>query len=293
MKRLKKEDRAGLYITVIVHLTVIIVLLASQLSMTLRKEESFLLDFSRQETIEKLEKELAMKEEISRRLDELISAQGSVPVRNVVVDRGVLKDDRGTDAEQLYKDAERLQEALNNTFNREESPEDYVPIAPPKSEGQDKVQQKEVYSGPSVVSYSLDGRKASRLPIPAYRCMGSGQVTVIITVDNAGNVLIAKIDDRPLRIMIATAVATIRKNPAAADMIMRHPVVAAMLADDGSGHYDSRIFTQALKSALDRHGNLTISVPAIPMLSPQGIIITMDADDVAKLEDYIEEEVTA
>ena len=195
MKRLKKEDRAGLYITVIVHLTVIIVLLASQLSMTLRKEESFLLDFSRQETIEKLEKELAMKEEISRRLDELISAQGSVPVRNVVVDRGVLKDDRGTDAEQLYKDAERLQEALNNTFNREESPEDYVPIAPPQTDGQAKKEQKEVYSGPSVVSYSLDGRKASRLPIPAYRCMGSGQVTVIITVDNAGNVLIAKIDD--------------------------------------------------------------------------------------------------
>ena len=195
MKRLKKEDRAGLYITVIVHLTVIIILLASQLSLSLRKEESFLLDFSRQETLEKLEQELAMKEEISRRLDELISAQGSVPVRNVVVDRGVLKDDRGTDAEQLYKDAERLQEALNNTFNREESPEEYVPVAPPKTEGQDRKEQKEVYSGPSVVSYSLDGRKASRLPIPAYRCMGSGQVTVIITVDNAGNVLIAKIDD--------------------------------------------------------------------------------------------------
>jgi TonB family protein len=195
VKRLKKEDRAGLYITVIVHLTVIIILLASQLSLSLRKEESFLLDFSRQETLEKLEQELAMKEEISRRLDELISAQGSVPVRNVVVDRGVLKDDRGTDAEQLYKDAERLQEALNNTFNREESPEEYVPVAPPKTEGQDKKEQKEVYSGPSVVSYSLDGRKASRLPIPAYRCMGSGQVTVIITVDNAGNVLIAKIDD--------------------------------------------------------------------------------------------------
>ena len=195
MKRLKKEDRAGLYITVIVHLTVIIILLASQLSLSLRKEESFLLDFSRQETLEKLEQELAMKEEISRRLDELISAQGSVPVRNVVVDRGALKDDRNTDAEQLYKDAERLQEALNNTFNREDSPEDYVPIAPPSTDGSDKKTQKEVYSGPSVVSYSLDGRKASRLPIPAYRCMGSGEVTVIITVDNAGNVLVAKIDD--------------------------------------------------------------------------------------------------
>ena len=136
MKRLKKEDRAGLYITVIVHL-----------------------------------------------------------IRNVVVDRGALRDDRNTDAEQLYKDAERLQEALNNTFNREDNPEEYVPIAPPSTEGSDKKTQKEVYSGPSVVSYSLDGRKASRLPIPAYRCMGSGEVTVIITVDNAGNVLIAKIDD--------------------------------------------------------------------------------------------------
>ncbi len=195
MKRLKKEDRAGLYITVIVHLTVIIILLASQLTLALRKEDSFVLDFSRQETIEKLKEELAFKEEVSRRLDEIISAQGSTPIRNVVVDRGALKDDRNTDAEQLYKDAERLQEALNNTFNREDSPEDYVPIAPPSTEGSEKKTQKEVYSGPSVVSYSLDGRKASRLPIPAYRCMGSGEVTVIITVDNAGNVLVAKIDD--------------------------------------------------------------------------------------------------
>jgi TonB family protein len=195
VKRLKKEDRAGLYITVIVHLTVIIILLASQLTLALRKEDSFVLDFSRQETIEKLKEELAFKEEVSRRLDEIISAQGSTPIRNVVVDRGALKDDRNTDAEQLYKDAERLQEALNNTFNREDSPEDYVPIAPPSTEGSDKKTQKEVYSGPSVVSYSLDGRKASRLPIPAYRCMGSGEVTVIITVDNAGNVLVAKIDD--------------------------------------------------------------------------------------------------
>ena len=195
MKRLKKEDRAGLYITVIVHLTVIIVLLASQLTLALRKEDSFVLDFTRQETIERLEKELAFKEEVSRRLDEIIATQGSTPIRNVVVDRGALKDDRNTDAEQLYKDAERLQEALNNTFNREDNPEEYVPIAPPSTEGSDKKTQKEVYSGPSVVSYSLDGRKASRLPIPAYRCMGSGEVTVIITVDNAGNVLIAKIDD--------------------------------------------------------------------------------------------------
>lgn len=197
MKRLDKEDKAGLYITVIVHLSVIIILLASQLSISLQKENSFVLDFTKQESIEKLKQELAFKEEVSRRIDELIETggAGSVPVRNVAVDRGVLKDDRGTDAEQLYKDAERLQEALDNTFNHQDSPEEYVPIPEEKpSETQEK-KQKEVYSGPSVVSYSLDGRKASRLPIPAYRCMGAGEVTVIITVDNAGNVIVAKIDE--------------------------------------------------------------------------------------------------
>lgn len=196
MKKLHKEDRAGLYITVIVHLTVIIILLASQLSIQLQKENSFVLDFTKQENVEKLKQELAFKEEVSRRIDELIeTGGGSVPIRNVAVDRGALKDDRGTDAEQLYKDAERLQEALDNTFNREESPDEYVPLPDNKPDSPAKKEQKEVYSGPSVVSYSLDGRKASRLPIPAYRCMGSGEVTVLINVDNAGNVILAKIDE--------------------------------------------------------------------------------------------------
>ncbi len=49
------------------------------------------------------------------------------------------------------------------------------------------------YSGPSVVSYTLDGRKASHLKIPAYRCYGAGDVTVIITVNPQGTVIAAKV----------------------------------------------------------------------------------------------------
>ena len=101
--------------------------------------------------------------------------------------------------------------------------------------------------------------------------------------------LITKIDDRPLRILIATAVSTIKRNLSAADPILAHPIIAAMLSADGGGNYDVRTFTQALRDSLDRHGSLTIIVPPVPMLSPQGITITLDADDVAKLESYIEE----
>ena len=192
-----KESRAGLYITVIFHLTVIIFLLLYQIDATVRREESFVLDFSKQEEIERIEKEEAFKEDISRKLDELISAahNSGEPIRNLAVDasRAQLKDDRGTDAEQLYKDAERLANELKNGQKdaiEEDAREETVEMQHQKKP--DEKNRKE-YSGPSVLSYTLDGRKASHLPIPAYRCYGSGDVTVIIKVNNAGQVVSAKV----------------------------------------------------------------------------------------------------
>lgn len=195
MGRLRKEDRAGLYITVIFHLAVIIVLLIAQIGFQLTKENSFVLDFTKQEEKEKVQKEEALKEDISRKIEELLAASssGSIPVRNIAVNRGALKDDRGTDADQLYKDAERLQKDLDMGVPNEPE-EDYADVSP-KQDTPSKKKEESHYSGPSVVSYELEGRKASKLSIPAYRCMGAGMVTVIITVDNAGNVINAKVQD--------------------------------------------------------------------------------------------------
>ena len=195
----KKEDRAGLYITVIFHLTVIIVLLAYQIDSTIRKEESFVLDFSKQEEIERRQREEIFKEDISKRLDELIAAaqSQSSQVRNIATDasRAQLRDDRGTDAEELYKDAERLAQDLRNGQKdaiEENAVDETVEMQHQQKKSQEN--QKE-HSGPSVLSYTLDGRKASHLPIPAYRCYGAGDVTVIITVDNSGRVVRAKVMD--------------------------------------------------------------------------------------------------
>ena len=190
------EDKAGLYITIIFHLVVIIVLIAYQIDSSIRREESFVLDFSRQEEIEKEQKEAAFKEDISRRLDELIAAahSSSAPVRNIAVDAGSrLKDDRNTDAEQLYKDAERLAKNLKDGHAIEEDAREET-VEMPDRKKEEKGPEK-AYSGPSVLSYTLDGRKASHLKIPAYRCYGSGDVTVIITVNNAGMVVGAKVLD--------------------------------------------------------------------------------------------------
>lgn len=177
-------------------MVVIIILLAYQIDSALKREESFVLDFSKQEEIEKRVKEQAFKEDISKRLDDLIAAarNSSEPIRNIAVDAGSqLKDDRNTDADQLYKDAERLAKDLKaGQAIQEDAREETVEL--PSQKKADDSKKKE-YSGPSVLSYTLDGRKASHLKIPAYRCYGSGDVTVIITVNNAGMVVGAKVLD--------------------------------------------------------------------------------------------------
>lgn len=194
MKRLPAEDRAGIYITVIVHLVVLIILLGGGLGYSLQKENSFVLDFTKAEEKEQQQKEDNLKKAISERIDEIL-AGGNTYVRNVAVDRSVLKDDRNSSAEadQLYKDAERLQRELNKGFSAPD--EDDVAEPAPISKSEKKAPVEAKYSGPSVLSYYLEGRKASSLPIPAYRCMGAGQVKVIIRVNPQGTVQSVKIDE--------------------------------------------------------------------------------------------------
>ena len=139
MRRLSQEEKAGIYTTVIVHLAVVIVLLLAGLDWSIRRENTFVLDFSAleekerlQEEIEKLEQEAAFKERIAQLLEQELEA---TPLRGVAVDRGALKDDRGTVAEQLYKDAQRLQEELEKGFTvPEEDVADPGPVIPEKKE---------------------------------------------------------------------------------------------------------------------------------------------------------------
>lgn len=193
--KISGEDKSGLYFTVIVHLAALIVLLASGIGTSLKGEHSFLLDFSDIEQEERERQEAEFKKSISDRLDELINAvphhapvSGNDPVRNIAVDAssGALRDDRNTDAEQLYRDAERLAEELKSgAYENMDNSGDYAALQ--DTEIEEKVKET-VYSGPSVVSYSLDGRKALTLSVPAYRCLGGGDVTVRITVSQSGTV---------------------------------------------------------------------------------------------------------
>ena len=200
----RKTNTSGLLITVIFHLTVIVVLLARQLSLQEPKEEVFVMDFTKWEELEKQERELLeqieelkKQEDILKKLDQKLAntPSSSSGIKNMAVDAsGQLKDDRGTDADQLYKDAAKLDAALKNgqkSAIQEDAQGETVDLT---GKSGDNKEAKE-YSGPSVLSYTLDGRKATHLPIPAYRCYGGGQVTVIIFVNRNGNVVNAQINE--------------------------------------------------------------------------------------------------
>ena len=191
--RISRDDRAGFYITVIVHLVVLIVLMAIQLGATWKKESSFVLDFTKMEQIEKLQKELELKQAINDRLNEML-AGGYEPIRNIAVDRSELRDDRHSaeDARELYEDAERLKQDLQRPAEEVQVEHEIIAAPTPKKE---EARKEVKYSGPSVLEYELEGRKASRLPIPAYRCIGAGEVRINITVDKQGTVVGVKVDE--------------------------------------------------------------------------------------------------
>ena len=195
---LTRDDKAGLYLTVIFHLVILIILLLTQIGFSLKREDLFVIDFSQDEKkdVTKVERkeEKTLDEAVAEKIERMLSGDAGIEFKNTTTSRnkGALKDDRNTDAEKLYADAARLAKDLKNGIRQDD--EDVVVTKPVNAEKKDDSPSRS-YSGPSVLSWHLDGRKASHLPIPAYRCYGGGMVTVVITVNTSGKVIDARVLD--------------------------------------------------------------------------------------------------
>ncbi|NLB67730.1 MAG: energy transducer TonB [Bacteroidales bacterium] len=187
--------RVGLYLTLIFHLVVLIVMLLVSINSMVAPEASFVLDFTKQEQIEQEQKIIALKEDISRKLDNLIAIPRG-QIRNIAVDVGSqLKDDRHSNPDRVYEEARELQRKLDASKEDALKEKSAATIdLDPKPENEKK--QKEevpVYKGPSVISYLLEGRKAQYLPVPAYKGYGSGDIFVEIVVNPRGRVIDARV----------------------------------------------------------------------------------------------------
>ena len=169
---MKKETKIGIYLTVIVHLVALIIILSIQISSLIKRESSFVLDFSQQEQWEAEQRREQMRTEISEELDELIS-EIQRQTRNVAVDatqrNRMLRDDRHKDPEEVYKEAEALQKRLDAARKELEEQEGSEVLTTNKDDKKRK--RKALYrtSRSGIYSGRTQGRKT---PIPVYKCLG-------------------------------------------------------------------------------------------------------------------------
>ena len=190
-----KERKIGFYSTVVFHLVIIIVLLATTISNVVAEETAFVLDFTGLEEMEQKIKEEEIKIQAQKAVEDLLSGNVSASAyRNVAVDRSSgrnLRDDRFKNPSQVYDEARELQKRLDASRREammEQGSDDDVSTG-----NQEKKGKTETYKGSSVLSYSLDGRKGMSLPVPVYKCYGGGDVYVQITVNRRGYVVAASI----------------------------------------------------------------------------------------------------
>ncbi len=193
----KKDNLAGLYLTVSFHLILLIVFLSYSIRTLVQAETSFVFDFTGIEQEEEVKRIEEVRKSVSEEIDAMLSRRSNTPVRNVAVNANQrsgeqLKDDRSKNPSEVYDEARRLQEKLNasrkEALKAQDSEEDislnkeeYIP------------EHQEVYRGPAVISFRLENREAMHLEVPAYKCQGAGQVTVAIVVDRKGYVKSTKI----------------------------------------------------------------------------------------------------
>lgn len=190
-----REDRVGFYTTLVFHLAVLIVLLAVSIGHVASTESTFVLDFTKQEELEKMQKEIELQQEVARNLEEQLARQPQQRIRNVAVDAGSkLKDDRFKNPSEVYDEARELQRKLDASKRdalAQQAAEEAVDTDP--TPNQPEQEAAPAYKGPSVISYEVEGRKALSLPVPAYKGYGAGDVLVDIEVNPAGRVTAARV----------------------------------------------------------------------------------------------------
>jgi len=193
-----KQQQTGIYVTVIVHLLVVIFLLVSKINSTRQEKMSILIDFSHDELKEKEEKLLQEKQQLIDEVENLLreAREGKV-IRNVAVNTedlrtSTLKDDKGIN-EQVYEDARLMQERLDANRKRTQDLQTANNNVPVYSESRKNQASNESFKGASVISYTLDGRRGMYLPVPVYKCLQGGDVCVQIEVNQNGYVVKANV----------------------------------------------------------------------------------------------------
>ncbi|GHT80435.1 hypothetical protein FACS189467_2560 [Bacteroidia bacterium] len=195
--------KAGIYTTLIFHLCVVIVLLGLKIRTVSYQipaeieiafdEEKEQLRQQQEQREQRQQEEKNIQAELAREIRQQLAEEraSAMRLRNVAVNEKTPTDNKD---DVLAENAE-LQKRIAATYRmmREQNNSEnaVLPSKAPKKAGK---KGEKSYTGPSVLSYRVPGRKAYYLPVPVYKCEAGGQITVAIVVAQTGDVVSVQID---------------------------------------------------------------------------------------------------
>ena len=91
---LTRDDKAGLYLTVIFHLVILIILLLTQIGFSLKREDLFVIDFSQDEKKEltKVERkeEKTLDEAVAEKIERMLAGDAGIEFKNTTDRKSVV-----------------------------------------------------------------------------------------------------------------------------------------------------------------------------------------------------------
>jgi hypothetical protein len=153
-------------------------------------------DFS-DEKVKKLEMLQLEKERLEQEVN-LLLRQTQEHLRNAAVNEDWEKESN-SERDRVFDENDELQKKITATrqmLNSEEPQDDRVADGSSVANESKKPATEKRYTGPSVMSYSLTGRRSFVLPVPVYMCEKGGEVVVNIVVAGNGSVSVASVNEK-------------------------------------------------------------------------------------------------
>lgn len=196
------RHRVGLLATVVVYLVIMIAFVTYKIMIKPVPVAQMSIEFVPEE-VEKPKEEV--KQDQIEQLEDIedIKISNRVSNENSKL-KSSLRDDRRSNSEQIYEEADRVQQELASgqeayergmaelaALNQKSKPKKQAEQS--ATSGKDAKRETAKQKGNVTVSYDLENRNDVYLYIPAYLCEGGGQVVVNITVNRNGKVTAASV----------------------------------------------------------------------------------------------------
>jgi hypothetical protein len=192
-----QENATGILGTIAFHMLLAIIFLIIKISSERSYLESIILfDIDEEIAQEQAEPEMPDPEFDQRLADYLEQAKSNVPVnlaRNVEEEISTEKYVQELEREINENRPESWEEMQQRLKELQEISQEELIM---EGENDTPRKEQEPYLGPTNIYYSLENRYHLRLPVPVYKCEGSGLIEVNIVVNQQGKVIQAEVDQQ-------------------------------------------------------------------------------------------------